>query len=81
MKTKSIREKLVQYLQIADDRKVKAIYMILEDDINTPANDWDEDLLEELENRRKNLMEGTAKTFTWEETKKAAIDRVKSTNQ
>jgi hypothetical protein len=29
----SIRKKLVDYLQIADDKKVKAIYALLEDDI------------------------------------------------
>lgn len=33
MTTKAIREKLVKYLQVADDKKVKAIYMMVYKDI------------------------------------------------
>jgi len=78
MTTSAIREKLVNYLQIADDKKVKAIYTMVEDEINTAANDWDEDFVEELKNRSKSFIDGTAKTYTWEETKQAAINRVSS---
>ena len=78
MTTKAIREKLVNYLQIADDKKVKAIYTMVEDEINTAENDWDEDFVAELEGRRKAYLAGTSKTYTWEETKQAAIDRVSS---
>jgi len=34
MTTVAIRKKLSNYLQIADDKKIKAIYALLEDDIN-----------------------------------------------
>jgi hypothetical protein len=34
MTTAAIREKLFDYIRIADDKKLKAIYMILEDDIS-----------------------------------------------
>lgn len=33
MTTATIRKKLVDYLQVADDKKVKAMYALLEDDI------------------------------------------------
>ena len=33
MTTLAIRKKLSDYLQIADDKKVKAMYALLEDDI------------------------------------------------
>lgn len=34
MTTVAIRQKLSNYLQVADDKKVKAIYALLEDEIN-----------------------------------------------
>ena len=78
MTTTAIREKLVNYLQVADDKKVKAIYTMVEDEINTAANDWDDDFVKELEKRSKSFINGTAKTYSWEETKQAAINKVKS---
>ena len=33
MTTLAIRQKLSAYLQVADDKKVKAMYALLEDDI------------------------------------------------
>jgi len=78
MTTSVIREKLVNYLQVADEKKIKAIYTMVEDEINTIENDWDEDFINELEARRRSFIDGTAKTYTWEETKQAAIDRVAS---
>ncbi len=81
MTTTAIREKLVNYLQTADDKKLKAIYTMVEDEINTALNDWDDNLVQELEQRSKNFINGTAKTYTWEETKQAAIDKVKLKTQ
>jgi len=78
MSTSAIREKLVDYLQVADEEKIRALYTMLEDEINTPINDWDADFIKELERRSKSFTEGTAKTYTWEETKAAARKRVKS---
>lgn len=78
MTTTAIREKLVNYLQVADDKKVKAIYTMVEDDINTQANDWDEDFIKELERRSKSFSKETAKTYSWEKAKQAAVKRVKS---
>jgi hypothetical protein len=81
MTTTAIRKKLVDYLKTADDKKIKAIYTMVEDEINTKANDWDEPFITELEKRSKSLKSGTAKTYTWEETKKAAIQKVKTTKR
>ena len=81
MTTTAIRKKLVDYLKTADDKKIKAIYTMVEYEINTKANDWDEPFITELEKRSKSLKSGTAKTYTWEETKKAAIQKVKTTNR
>ncbi len=67
MTTKAIREKLVKYVQVADDKKVKAIYTMVEDEIYTSDNDWDESFVGELDKRSKSFKDETAETFTWEE--------------
>ncbi len=76
MTTSAIREKLTNYLQVADDKKIKAIYTMVEDEIETLENDWDEDFVNDLQQRSQGFIGGTAKTCTWEETKQAAVDRV-----
>jgi hypothetical protein len=78
MTTTAIRQKLVSYLEVADDKKIKAIYTMVEDEINTQANDWDEDFIKELERRSKSFASGRAKTYSWEETKAAAIKKIKA---
>lgn len=78
MTTAAIRKKLTDYLQFADDKKVKAIFTMVEDDINTQENELDASFLKELEQRSRTFANGTAKMYTWEETKQAAIDRVKA---
>ncbi len=77
MTTAAIRKKLVEYLQVADSDKVKAIYTMVADDIETSAHDWDASMVKELENRRKSFEKGSAKTYSWEATKDAAIKKAK----
>lgn len=74
----AIRKKLVDYLQTADEKKVKAIFTMVEDDINTSEHQPDESFMKEMERRSKSIADGTAKTYTWEETKQAAIDQLKA---
>jgi hypothetical protein len=75
MNTATIRERLVNYMQIADDKKIKAIYTMVEDEINTSANDWGEDFIKELKLRSKRFSDDTVKTYSWEETKNAMIQK------
>ena len=77
MTTANIRKQLTNYLQIADEKKLKAIYTMVEDDINTNNNDWDEIFVKELEQRSNDFISGKTKSFTWEETKAAALKRIK----
>ncbi len=79
MTTTTIREKLMNYLQVADDKKLKAIYTMVEDEIDTAANDWNDDFIKELKHRSKTFIDGTARMYSWEETKDAA--RAKSSNR
>jgi hypothetical protein len=78
MTTTAIRKKLADYLKIADDKKVKAIYTMVEDEITTEENDWDPDFVKELNRCSRQFKNASAKTYTWEETKKIAIDNLKA---
>ena len=53
MTTLAIRKKLSDYLQIADDKKVKAVYALLEEDIkmfeNVSVEDYSKEIDEALE--------------------------------
>lgn len=73
-----IRKKLTDYIKVADEEKIKAIYTMVSDEINTEENKWDESFVKELNKRSKGFANGTAKTYTWEETKQAAVKRVQS---
>jgi len=78
MATDSVRQRLANYLQIVDENKIKVVFMEAGDGANTEACDWDEDFIKEMELRSQSFVDGTAKTYTWEETKQAAIEKVKS---
>ena len=71
MNTTAIRQKLYEYIRVADDKKVKAIYTIIENDVNELYEWWnDKDLLEELNCRSADLKSGKDKGQSWEEAKK-----------
>jgi len=73
---------LTDYLQTADEKKIKAIYTMVADEINTDDNDWDADFIAELERRSKTFKNGTAKKHTpGRKPKRAALDRVKGNNR
>ena len=40
MNAAAIRDKLYDYIRVADDKKIKAIYMMLEDDIAEETEWW-----------------------------------------
>ena len=42
MNTATIRERLYDYIRMADDKKIKAIYTILEDTITEKAEWWED---------------------------------------
>jgi len=50
MNTDVIRDRLYDYIRVADDKKIKAIYMMLEDDIAEETEWWNNPkLVAELE--------------------------------
>ncbi|MGJ7030900.1 hypothetical protein [Niabella hirudinis] len=58
MKTATIKEELHNYLEIADDKKLKAIYVMVEGEIRENSIEYTEDFKEELDNRLEHYLKG-----------------------
>ncbi len=73
----AIRERLVDYIRVADDKKIEAIYNLLGDQI-TPVTDWaeDEEFVAELDERVRRFDEGIDRGYTWEELEQS-IEQLK----
>lgn len=69
MSTREMREKLVDYVRSADDRKVKAMYTIIEKEIEEDENIWTDEFVEELNKRNTDLDSGKVKGLTWKQVK------------
>src|ERR1700733_8415881 len=70
MTTAAIRQKLHNYLETADDKKIKAIYTLVEDEVNIPAEDYTDEFKAELERRNAPYETGSGKVVTSAESKK-----------
>jgi len=77
MTTTAIREKLYDYIRVADDEKIKNIYLLFEDQM-APAVDWseDEEFVAELDERVRRWEEGIDKGVSMDEVK-AGLERLK----
>jgi len=75
MTTTAIRERLYDYIRVADDEKVEAIYTLLKDQI-TPAMDWseDEEFVAELDERVRRYDAGIDRGYTWDELEASIED-------
>lgn len=70
MTTTAIREKLITYISDANEKKVKGLYMLVEDEINSGGEfKLTDDHLEILEEERKKHVNGKSKSYSWEEAK------------
>jgi len=68
MTTASIRKRLHGYIDEADDKQLKNIYALFEDQM-APARDWseDEEFVAELDERVRRYEQGIDKGMTWDE--------------
>lgn len=74
----AIRKKLHHYIETAQDKKVKAIFAMVEDEIGDDVIVWSDKFLHELNKRATDFEKGKVKGRTWEEVKKGAKNKVKS---
>lgn len=71
MSTETIRERLYDYIRVADDKKVRAIYAMLEDTIVEDLEWWNNQaVVEELQKRYEAWDSGKEKGYSM-----ADIDR------
>ncbi len=78
MTTLAIRDKLYDYIRVADDKKIKAIFMMLEDDIEQKTDWWkNKEFVQELDVNYKEWKSGKVKGHSKEDVDKA-IDKLKS---
>lgn len=65
MTSSSIRHKLYDYIRVADDKKLHAIFDLLENEIEETKEWWkDKQFTEELDKRYEALETGVDKGFT-----------------
>lgn len=78
MSTVAMRQKLHSYLEVAGDKKVKAIYAIMENDIKGSAMDYTAGIKKELDNRYADYRAGKVKTIMAEESRKRVQKIIKA---
>ena len=79
MSTAEIREKLHLYIDAAEDRKVEAMYAMVEGEIEEKYDHWnDEEFVEEMTNRENAYLDGTMKTYALEESINRAKEALKN---
>jgi hypothetical protein len=73
MTTQAIRERLHEYIRFADDKKLEAIYTMVEDDIVEELDLWEnEAFLQEMKGRVDAFETGKTQTVSWQEVKTKA---------
>ena len=70
MTIEAIREKLHDFIDHADDKKVEAIFTLVEGEITEKLNWWeDEEFVKELDQRVEDYESGKTKAVSWEQIK------------
>ncbi|HCZ36449.1 MAG TPA: hypothetical protein DHV26_11045 [Cytophagales bacterium] len=66
MSSIEIKRKLFDYIRNADSRKVKAMYTIVERDIEEETNIWTDDFVNEMSRRSADGVANLDKLNSWE---------------
>lgn len=70
MDTASIRQQLHSYLEVADDKKVKAIYTMMENEIKETTFEYSKELKADLDDRYEAYKSGKEKLVSAAESKR-----------
>ena len=61
MTATAIRQRLHEYIRFADEKKVKAIYTMIEEEANEKHDIWTKEFVKELDRRSKEMESGKVK--------------------
>lgn len=76
MTTAVKRQKLQSFIETVDDKKVKALYMMFEEEIE--YDHWkDKEFIAEMEKRSADFKAGKTETKSWEEVKSRLLAKLK----
>jgi hypothetical protein len=78
MKTAEIRQKLHRYIDTVHEKKLKAIYTMVEEEVATDSHWNDKAFIAEIDKRIAQLETGKTKGYTWAEVRKQAAKTLKS---
>jgi len=72
MQATELKNKIHQYIDVTDEKILKAVYTILESHVKSTELDFEfsSEQIKELNKRRKAHLEGKSKSYTFEEIKK-----------
>jgi hypothetical protein len=69
MSTIEIKEKILDYIENADDKVLEAIYTLLSANVEDGYT-LTEEQITQVEERREEYLSGKSKTYAWDEAKK-----------
>ena len=72
MTTSAIRKNLHEYIRFADEKKVKALFTIVEDEIKQKREIWTSDFVKEMKQRSKQIETNKVKGNSWQDVQKKA---------
>ena len=70
MTATAIRQRLHEYIRFADEKKVKAIYTMIEEEVNEKHDIWTKEFTKMMEKRANDLESGKVKGKSWDEVLK-----------
>ena len=73
----SIRKKPHQYIETGQPKKVKAIFSMVEDEIETDSI-WTDEFYEEMNRRVNEFKNGIDKGYSWDEVKMSTRKLIKA---
>jgi hypothetical protein len=72
MTTLAIRKSLHEYIRFADEKKVKALFTIVEDEIKEKQSIWTKEFTNEMKKRAHDLETKKTKGNSWENVQSKA---------